>query len=57
MFAKFSNIENYKKWAKEIVFVLKNSELCKYVDSTIIKLVFLEAKIKEIIFAEIKKNT
>ena len=34
-FAKLSGAENYKEWAREMIFALKNSGLWGYVDSTI----------------------
>ena len=45
-FAKLSSAENYKEWAREMIFALKDSGLWGYVDGTIIKPAPLEAKEK-----------
>ena len=58
MFAKLSGAENYKEWAKEMIFALKNSGLWGYVDGTIIKPAPLEAKKKrQTVTAEAKQET
>ncbi len=35
MFAKLSGAENYKEWAREMIFTLKDSGLWGYVDGTV----------------------
>ena len=42
-FAKLSGGENYKEWAREMIFALKDSGLWEYVDGTIIRPVSLAA--------------
>ena len=57
-FAKLSGAENYKEWAREMIFALKDSGLWGYVDGTIIKPAPLEAKEKgETVTAEAKQET
>ena len=46
-FAKLSGAENYKKWAREMIFALKDSGLWGYVDGTILRPVSLAAEEKE----------
>lgn len=36
-FTKFSSAKNYKKWAKEMIFALKDLGLWRYVNGTIMK--------------------
>ena len=43
-FAKLFKAENYKKWAKKMIFALKDSGFWEYVDSTIVKPAPLLAK-------------
>ena len=54
-FVKLSGAENYKEWARIMIFALKNSELWGYVDSTIVKPVPLSAKEKTT--AKVKQKT
>ena len=59
-FAKLSGAENYKEWAREMIFALKDSGLCRYVDGTIIRPVSLAALKKGAtvtISAEAKQET
>ena len=56
-FAKLSGTENYKEWAREMVFALKDSGLWGYVDGTIIRPAPPEAKTGETISAEVEKET
>ena len=53
--AKLSGVENYKKWAREMIFALKDSRLWRYVDGTILKPAPLSAK--EETTAETKQET
>ena len=51
-------MKNYKEWAREFIFALKDSGLLGYIDSTIIKPAPLEAKGKgEMVRAEAKQET
>ena len=43
-FAKPSNTENYKEWAREIIFALKDLELWEYIDGIIVKPASISAK-------------
>ena len=43
-FAKLSGAENYKEWAREMIFALKDLGLWGYVDGTIVKPAPLSAK-------------
>lgn len=54
-FAKPFKVENYKEWVREMIFTLKDLGLWGYVDSTIVKPVFLSAKKKTT--AEAKQKT
>ena len=59
-FAKLSGAENYKEWAREMIFALKDSGLWGYVDGTIIRPVSLAALEKGAtvtISAEAKQET
>lgn len=47
IFAKLSSIDNYKGWIKEIIFTIKDLEFWRYVDSTIVKLVFFYSNSKK----------
>lgn len=55
MYAKLSGPENYKEWARKMIFALKNLELWGYVDRTIMKSAPLLAKEKTI--AKVKQET
>ena len=55
MFAKLCGAENYKEWAREMIFALKGSGLWGYVDGTIVKPAPLSAK--EETTAEAKQET
>ena len=57
MFTKLSGAKNYKEWAREMIFALKDSGLWRYVDGTIIRLAPLVAKGGETICAEVQKET
>lgn len=54
-FAKLSAPENYKEWARKMIFALKNLELWGYIDRTIMKSAPLSAKEKTI--AKVKQKT
>ena len=54
-FVKLFKAENYKEWAREMIFALKNSGLWKYIDGTIVKSAPL--LVKEEITAEAKQKT
>lgn len=59
IFEKLSDIENYKKRIREMIFALKDLGLWRYIDGTIIKLVFIAVKEKEptmTIFAKAKQE-
>ncbi len=46
-FANLFEAENYKKWARKMIFALKNLVLLGYVDSTIIRLTLQVEKEKK----------
>ena len=54
-FAKLSDAKNYKEWAREMIFTLKDLELWEYVDGIIVKPTPLLAK--EETTAEAKQKT
>ena len=56
-FAKLSGAENYKEWAREMIFAMKDSGLWGYVDGTIIRPAPLVAKEGETVSAEVPKET
>ena len=59
-FAKLSGAKNYKEWAKEMIFALKNSRLLGYVNSTITRPPLLATEEKEskvTISAEARQET
>ncbi len=45
--AKLFRAENYKEWAREMIFALKKSRLLEYVDGIIIRLTSTVAKEKK----------
>ena len=59
-FAKLSGAENYKEWAREMIFALKDSGLWGYVDGTITRPPPLATEVKEstvTISAEARQET
>lgn len=48
IFIKLSNTKNYKEYAKEMIFALKELRLWRYIDGTIVNLAPLSAKKKTI---------